>query len=217
MAAPVRRARLNNPAIWPFISEEHAAAIGYVALRWSEVESALKVLIRDMLGIGSIADALTAELPTIAAVNLCTVLIDLTDNDEWIDRWNAIEKRIEEARPKRNDAIHAEWQAVGKTHIALRSHARRKYQFRMIPIETKALNDLSDFIVQVAEDIVRFCSLVISGQKPNATALINQDPPPGAHRRSIPTPTKPKTKTVRPRKLSSAQKRARQAGKGDAP
>jgi hypothetical protein len=88
---PRRRARLNDPNVFPLVSETHAAAIGYVAIQWSAVEGALAGLVGHLLKIeGPAARALTDDRSAFAILNMATVLINLSGDTQAISEWGSL-------------------------------------------------------------------------------------------------------------------------------
>lgn len=76
------RLRMDNPAIFPDVSEEHAAALGYVVIRWSAVEAAVAHMIYNLLTLHSpVGVAVTANMSAQAKIDLATTLIQLTGNE----------------------------------------------------------------------------------------------------------------------------------------
>jgi len=212
--APKRRARLDSPEIFPLVSEEHAAAIGYVAIRWAEVEAAMNHLVAILLQIdGPAAHALTADRPGVAVSNLVNVLMHLSGDIDAINEWKNLSSRYEKLRPLRNDAIHAEWQVSGNNHMALRRKPKAGTLFSFKAIETSSLNHLSDAALEFAEELVSFVSRTIlpRGIPKKVVSLY----PPGLYEMQplLAHPTKPTPPpNRRSPKLSSAQKRGEKAG-----
>ncbi len=197
---------MDRPDFFPLVTEEHAAAIGYVALRWSEVEGIVATFLSELLNLNFVVgDCLTAELPALTLLNLVTVMISLTANPQWIASWRKLELEYERIRPLRNDAIHGEWHSTPQGHVAFRKSAKRKLHLRAEWISDKTLNTLSDDCLGLFEDILKFISVVCNGPKgETGPDLLRLPIPPGSNQ--APTPAKPK-KVPRPPKLSAAQKR----------
>lgn len=165
MTSPTRKVRMNRPDIFPPVSESHAAAIGHVAINWSSVEASINHVIAGLLGLHWAAGhAVTAELPGQAALNLLTVLVGMTGNPEWVAQWQTLTQRIAQLRPKRNDAVHAEWQVSGASHLARRLQAKKKLKFRLDYIPTESLDRLADECLILAEDIGKFRYALIIGR-----------------------------------------------------
>ncbi len=207
---PKRRSRLNKPDVYPPISEEQAAAIGFVAVRWTDVEGSLRTVFRDLLGLNWIvSDAVSAEMPVLLLTNIIHSLVHLTGNPGWIAEWKAIEQRLSDLRPKRNDTVHAFWSLIGAEHVSFRVQSRRTLQVRMTKVAAHDLNELSDAILSLADDITNFASTVSSGQSGSrAQDLLSQDVPPGTNLTPASSTPIPKARgQARPPKLSAAQKR----------
>jgi hypothetical protein len=210
MPQPNRRARLNNPEIFPMVSEGHAAAIGYVAMQWSAVEDALVPLIGALLGIERLAThILIGGRPTPSVLDVVSALIQLSGEAQAISDWKSFRRRLDEARPLRNDAIHAEWRPVGSATYALRAKITNRLTLSFVPISTDRLNALADQLLTLAEDIVRFASGL---RERRIAAMVTSNLPPGAYatpsRAPNSQPNDAQTPVPRPRKQSSAQKRA---------
>ena len=238
---PERRAPFGNPRLFPSIPEEHAAAIGYVALRWSEVETSVLDILRGLLDLRwAASQALTAEMPILLAVKIVASLIQLTGNTAWGRQWRAIEIDFDRLRPLRNDAVHATWIKSNDGPLSTRKGSKGKLRIRYELVSAETLNSLSNEIVSFDEKIQKFASTLVIGQRgpfqalppESAATLLRERRPPGADfsqippdikeqrilevlgRTQPPTPPVPTPKRPRARKLSSAQKRGRRL-KGD--
>lgn len=216
---------MNRPEVFPPVSEEHAAAIGYVAIQWSAVEMAVKHLIGSLLRLPPPAhQAVTAELPLMLAADMITVLLSLTGNAVWIKGWNRLRIEFERLRPLRNDAIHSEWQASGDEHYMLRfkaKGARLTVKFQAIP--TKDLDQLADDCLSLAENMAQFYRTVLTQRAPDIVLMTyppgQPQPPFPFHtpKSKAPSPGQTASRPRRPKKLSSAQKRAKRDGAPDDP
>jgi hypothetical protein len=201
--------------VFPNVSEEHAAAIGYVAIRWSGVEEALRYVVARLLGIDGYGPiVITANLNAPAILNLITVLLSLAADDTLISTWQTLFVRHEELRPKRNEAIHSEWQVVGDIHMALRYKARQHFTFSFVEVPTEKLNDLSEKALLLSEDILTFASAIsLAG----VSKVIQSAHPPGLKYPSLTEPPPSQPQKQRVKRPSSAQKRKQQEDGGDLP
>ena len=211
MSHSKRRTRLNRPDAFPLVSEEHAASIGYVAIRWAAVEGAVGRLMIPLLNIELLpAIAIAAANPELTVLNMVTVLVNLSGDEEATDKWKLLHARHEELRPRRNDAIHAQWQVAGGMNAAFRVKGREHLRLNYELIETTTLDSLANDILALAEDITAFEAFL---RNRRIHEPIFGNPPPGLNldHYHYPTPKPPKprpTPTPRRQKLSSAQKRA---------
>ena len=210
----IRRARVGNPGVFPLLTEEHAAAIGYVAIRWAEVEGVIGYILGSLLSLQThTADALSAGVSFLHQLNLISVCIDLTGSSKWIKEWQIITKKMDLLRNERNDAIHAEWEMVGADPYSTRRKARNSLKITFQNVPTETLNELSNKICLLADELIRFSHVILTEENRlflSAPNLLTRPHLPGkdsAQNPNLvrPAPTLSHTRVRRP---SSAQKRA---------
>jgi hypothetical protein len=128
------------------ITNEHAAAIGRVAVNWSLVEGQVAYLIMSLLSLqASPSHAVTAELGMLARLDLVETLIGLTGSSSWTSEWAEIDKEIDDLRVRRNDVIHAEWRYAGRQeeHESIRIKARGRVSITLSLVPTSQIANLS--------------------------------------------------------------------------
>jgi hypothetical protein len=95
---------MTRPLLFPPITSEHAAAIGYVAAHWSLIEEFLATLMYQLIGLHRIpGQVITAEASFIQRIATITALINLTGNAKWIEDWQDIAKVLDGLRTRRNE------------------------------------------------------------------------------------------------------------------
>lgn len=163
----------------PFLSPDHATAIGYVAANWALVEDHLGWLIYNLLGLQSMpGEAVTAELPALQRLVLIRTLVGMTGNVQWIERWASLSNEIDTLRIERNNVIHGVWRGDQMTlnPINRRVKAKGRVSITFTPFDPLQIFELSGFILRLANDIAKFnINLVSNG----AIEILRSPNPPG--------------------------------------
>jgi hypothetical protein len=205
---------MPDPAIFPPIKKDHAAALGYVAAHWSLVEEHQKYLISSLLGLQPLpGHAVTAEISVLQRLYAIEALVGLTGNKEWITEWSQIVTETNRLRPLRNNAVHAIWHVVGDEHWGMRVKAKGRVSVTFGATPTADLAGLSDEILALEDRIAKFTYKVVIG---GASEILKQPSPPGhasaqAQPQSGQAPSRPQ---ARARKPSSRERREGATKKG---
>lgn len=200
---PYRR----NPNTFPPIKPEHAQAIGYVAVHWSEVEGLLAAAISFLLRLSPVVKAaLTAELSTINRILIIRALCEASTDPLLLSEWDELVKELNDLRARRNDAVHAEWTVVEPGHYARRIKAKSSLRIEFKPVATEELMKLSEEILDLSDKLVSFISGIIHSNAPKKLEdhflRLPQAQVPGS---AAPTQAQ---KATRLRKPSPAERRA---------
>jgi hypothetical protein len=121
---------------FPYVSDEYAMAIGYVAVFWSLAEDSLAWIIHILIdqyqreaGI-----AITADLSAVRRIDTITTLMASVRNRAWFDEWCRIADVANDIRTRRNDAVHAVWMRRGADQHTLHAKARGKVRLELKPV-----------------------------------------------------------------------------------
>jgi hypothetical protein len=167
----------KRPLLFPPITPEHAAAIGYVAVHWSLIEEFLGTLLYQLIGLHKIpGQAVTAEISYLQRVGTITALVKLTGKAEWITAWEDIIPILDDLRIRRNDAIHSAWSLVGSEHRKSSVRARGELKFKYETMHTSKLKDLSEEILDLYWKLTQFTVPLLQA---GINKIVNQFRPPG--------------------------------------
>jgi hypothetical protein len=168
---------MTRPLLFPPITSEHAAAIGYVAAHWSLIEEFLATLMYQLIGLHRIpGQVITAEASFIQRIATITALINLTGNAKWIEDWQDIAKVLDGLRTRRNEVVHSAWSLVGSEHRSTRISAKGVLKFKYNTVETKELTQLSEEILDLYWRLTQFTVPLLQA---GVSKIINQFHPPG--------------------------------------
>ena len=156
----------RNPELSPPLSQEFAAALGYVVANWAMVEDYLGSIIRFLMGREDNAGyAITLELSTIQRTNLITTLMHEARDQSAYDDWQGILTALDPVRAERNELVHSVWSphfAYG--HVQFRMRARGKITGTF---EARTAGDLlaaSERILALLDMLAPFTSMIIGRQ-----------------------------------------------------
>lgn len=195
---------MRDSELFPPISAEYAAAIGYVAAHWTFIEFQFAFLIYNLLGLHTIAGyAVTTEAGALQRLQILTTLIGLTGEEDWINEWGKIAKEFDALRNRRNDAVHAQWQPIGAEHWSMRIKARGQVTVTYGPVPIEDLKELSEKILVLEKMIVDIGSRLFKG---GAKKIINQLHPPGP---PLPKDPPPRNRAQIPKRERKRAQRAK--------
>jgi hypothetical protein len=163
--------------LFPPISADHAAAIGYVAAHWSLIEEMLGVMLYQAISLHTIPGyAVIAEISTLQRLNMISALLNLTGNKNWTDAWSDLSVAMDALRNRRNDAIHSTWQVAGPEHFRTRMKAKGKLSITRGIVTTAELNQLSEDLLDMFWELTQFWVKLLQA---GVGKIINQYHPPG--------------------------------------
>jgi hypothetical protein len=148
---------------YPYVSGEHACAIGFVAVFWSMAEEMLAWIIHALVGWQVKEDgfAITAQLGALSRINTITTLASV-QNQEWFDRWCIIAKAADKVRTRRNSAVHAVWIQTAIEHQTIRTKARSRVKIEAKQVPISELRELQDDMLNLIDALGDFMGLMIS-------------------------------------------------------
>ena len=144
----------NDPDVFPQITADFAAALGYVARNWANVESILAYLICEMLGLNFRAAVIvTAEMSSMARIDLISALLFETRHQDWLDLWDGVKPELQRLRAIRNELVHATWDVVGDEHAQFYVRARNRTINKHAKFKSDDLVEVADQIAIVSDDL----------------------------------------------------------------
>jgi hypothetical protein len=206
---------MKRPLLFPPISTEHAAALGYVAAHWSLIEEFLGTLQYQLLGLHAIpGHAATAEVSTLQRIGTISALLNLTGKKEWIEEWEDIIVILDNLRNRRNDAIHSTWMMVGLDHRYTRRKARGRLTVKGGTMKSEDLVQLSEEMLDLFWKLTEFTVPLLQA---GVSKIINQFHPPGwpvsilASNSQAPDPS-PKSQPRNPRRVRKQRRKQQRRG-----
>jgi hypothetical protein len=173
---------------FPHLSEEHAAAVGYIAGYWSRVEDMMAWIIQDLIdqSFTEAGQAITAEPSPVARIDTITTLMASVRNREWYDEWCVIADAAHSIRGKRNDAIHAVWIKHGHEQKVIRTKARLRVTIEVKAIPISELETTKEDILDLTDALGDFMGSLIKSDahkrlhERHTTLPLNRGPSPKA-------------------------------------
>lgn len=148
--------------------DERLKAIGQITLNFSMLQWSISYFIWLLIGNNEVSveqqtlgETITAQLSFQRLLDLLSSLFrHRTTNPEVIEELDALLTRASQARDKRNLVIHSYWVAASSVETIIRckttAKQRQGLKHQSEQMGAEDLNDIADFIEEVAYDIQRF-------------------------------------------------------------
>jgi hypothetical protein len=128
-----------------YLSVKQAAAIGYVAAHWSDVEAQIIRILGHLIDphTPAVGWAVSVEMTFLQRIAAVRTLLEESRDFDLVEAWDAIKDRLDFLRGKRNDVIHSMWSG-GTPPVYMRYKARGRIRITIGSIDIDDLHRLSE-------------------------------------------------------------------------